>query len=92
MSAGRFAGRWPRSALFQPRDVAATAVVASPPRDAGPRPPSLNPAQTGAVAALLRPKAYTGDAVLGVAAMHKSNLVPVFSEEEAKDVARMRRG
>lgn len=35
---------------------------------------------------------YTGTKVLGVATMHKSNLVPVFSEEEAVDVAKMRRG
>lgn len=35
---------------------------------------------------------YTGDAMLGVAVMHKSNAVPVFSTEEATDVAKMRRG
>ena len=35
---------------------------------------------------------YTGDKMLGVAVMHKSNPVPVFSREEAVSVARMRRG
>lgn len=34
---------------------------------------------------------YTGDKMLGVAAMHKSNLVPIFSDEQAKETATMRR-
>jgi hypothetical protein len=29
---------------------------------------------------------------LGIATMHKSNLVPVWGEEEAIELARMRRG
>lgn len=36
-------------------------------------------------------KIYTGDNVIGVATMHKSNAVPIFNDEEAKDVASMRR-
>jgi hypothetical protein len=36
-------------------------------------------------------KVYTGDKLLGISAMHKSNLVPIFSEEHAKDVSSMRR-
>jgi hypothetical protein len=35
---------------------------------------------------------YTGTKMIGVATMHKSNMVPIFSDEEAQDVARMRRG
>lgn len=38
------------------------------------------------------PKVYTGTKVKGIATMHKSNAVPVFSDEEAKDISRMRRG
>ena len=34
---------------------------------------------------------YTGVAVIGVATMHKSNAVPVFSEKEAKELSSMRR-
>lgn len=34
---------------------------------------------------------YTGDKLLGIATMHKSNLVPVFKQEDAEDIARMRR-
>lgn len=34
---------------------------------------------------------YTGDKMLGIGMMHKSNLVPVFKEDEAKDISSMRR-
>lgn len=37
------------------------------------------------------PKTYTGTKVKGIATMHKSNAVPVFTDEEAIDIARMRR-
>lgn len=36
-------------------------------------------------------KIYTGTACKGVATMHKSNSVPVFTDQEAVDVAKMRR-
>ena len=35
---------------------------------------------------------YTGTLIKGVATMHKSNAVPVFNDEQYKDVASMRRG
>ena len=42
--------------------------------------------------ALLKPsKVYTGTMVKGIATMHKSNAVPVFSDEQAVDISRMRR-
>jgi len=51
--------------------------------------PSLN---TGAGVAVLAPaKVYTGTKVKGIATMHKSNAVPVFSDEEAIDISKMRR-
>lgn len=34
---------------------------------------------------------YTGSKMLGVAVLHKSNAVPVFTSDEIIDVARMRR-
>ncbi len=34
---------------------------------------------------------YTGTKMLGISTMHKSNSVPIFSQEEAIDVAKMRR-
>jgi hypothetical protein len=36
-------------------------------------------------------KVYTGDKIKGIGTMHKSNAVPVFSDEEAQDIAKMRR-
>ena len=42
-------------------------------------------------ATLKAPKVYTGTKVKGIATMHKSNAVPVFSDEEAIDISKMRR-
>lgn len=38
------------------------------------------------------PVKYTGNAIVGIATMHKSNAVPVFSQEDAIEISRMRRG
>jgi len=46
---------------------------------------------TGGNATLKPSKVYTGTKVKGIATMHKSNAVPVFSDEEAVDISRMRR-
>lgn len=35
---------------------------------------------------------YTGDKIIGIGTMHKSNAVPIFNDEAAKDISRMRRG
>ena len=35
---------------------------------------------------------YTGNAIKGIGTMHKSNAVPVFSDEQAIEIATMRRG
>jgi len=38
-------------------------------------------------------KVYSGERkLLGIATMHKSNMVPVFAKSDAEDIARMRRG
>lgn len=57
-----------------------------------PKIPSLDTRVTGAVSWGTERKVYTGDKMLGIAAMHKSNLVPIFQEEAAKEVSTMRRG
>jgi hypothetical protein len=36
-------------------------------------------------------KVYTGTKIIGIGTLHKSNAVPIFSDEEAKDIAKMRR-
>ena len=37
-------------------------------------------------------KVYTGDAMIGISVLHKSNGVPVFRQEDAVDISKMRRG
>jgi len=44
------------------------------------------------IAAAPQPKVYTGDKMIGIGTMHKSNMVPIFSDKEAKDISTMRRG
>ena len=51
----------------------------------------LKSVNTGGNATLSPAKIYTGTKVKGIATMHKSNAVPIFSDEEAVDIARMRR-
>lgn len=47
---------------------------------------------TGFVPCVKAPdKVYTGTAIKGIGTMHKSNAVPVFSDEQAQDIAKMRR-
>ena len=54
--------------------------------------PKIPSRDTGAGNATLAPaKVYTGTKVKGIATMHKSNAVPVFSDEEAVDISKMRR-
>ncbi len=36
-------------------------------------------------------KVYTGDKIKGIGTMHKSNAVPIFSDEEAVEISKMRR-
>ena len=36
-------------------------------------------------------KVYTGDKMIGIGTLHKSNAVPIFSDDDAKDQASMRR-
>ena len=56
-----------------------------------PRYPSLD---TGgnATKPINHDKVYTGDKMIGIAVMHKSNSVPVFSTDSAKEITKMRRG
>jgi hypothetical protein len=56
-----------------------------------PRLPSADPTTWQAC---VRPadKKYTGDAIVGISTLHKSNAVPVFSKQDAIDISKMRRG
>lgn len=47
---------------------------------------------TGGVCTKAPDKVYTGDKMIGIGTMHKSNSVPIFSTEDAEAIAKMRRG
>ena len=51
---------------------------------------SLDTGHKGAVRTKDIPQ-YTGTKIIGIGTMHKSNAVPVFSDEEAKAISTMRR-
>ena len=59
-------------------------------RDTGPRIPSLNAADMSP-ATKAPEKGYTGTKIIGIGTMHKSNAVPIFSDNEAKEISSMRR-
>lgn len=52
--------------------------------------PSIDTGQRGAVT-IRKPMQYTGDKMVGIGTMHKSNAVPIFTDQEAKDISTMRR-
>jgi hypothetical protein len=45
----------------------------------------------GGSTALKAPKVYTGDNLIGISQMSKSNAVPVFNTDHIVEIARMRR-
>jgi hypothetical protein len=59
---------------------------------AGRETPYIESRDTGWVACTTAPnQEYTGTKVKGIGTMHKSNAVPIFSDEEAVDISKMRR-
>lgn len=46
---------------------------------------------TVGVAAAAEAKVYTGNNIKGIGTLHKSNAVPIFTDQEAVDIAHMRR-
>lgn len=46
---------------------------------------------SGDICALPQRKEYTGTLIKGIATMHKSNAVPVISDEQAVEISKMRR-
>jgi len=76
------------------KSVSKTFVVAMPkysppPGRETPSYPSLNSGKYAC--AKKEPLYYTGDKMKGIGTLHKSNAVPIFTDEEAKDQANMRR-
>jgi hypothetical protein len=75
----------------KPNSAAALRPKVPPGRETKQAIPSLDTGHIGAVSS--KPvQVYTGNKIIGIGTLHKSNAVPVFSDEEAKDMARMRRG
>lgn len=87
--------KWGIESEERKRNRALKAKVYTPPspryrgRDE-PRIPSLDTGHKGAVTVRQTPQ-YTGDKIVGIGTMHKSNAVPIFSDQEAKDISSMRR-
>jgi hypothetical protein len=76
--------------LHTPNTKLAGYSLSAPPGRETKHYPSLD---TGlANASKSKPKIYTGTKVIGIATLHKSNAVPVFSDEQAVEISRMRRG
>ena len=88
---------WARAAphfATQPsRAVLLTAPRISPQYPPGREPQAIpiRPDTPGAVAARPPDKIYTGTKIKGIGTMHKSNAVPVFSDDEAREISSMRR-
>ena len=61
-----------------------------PPGRESPKIPSLS-TFGGSCTKPIEGKVYTGTAMKGIGTLHKSNAVPIFSDEEARDQATMRR-
>ena len=85
-----FSGR-PTSDPSMPRG-AFKPLALSPAYPPGREPQAIPSRDSGAgVAALKAAPVYTGDKIKGIGTMHKSNAVPIFSDEEAEAIAHMRR-
>lgn len=76
-----------RALAAPPMPVSSTPYI----RDTGPRLPSLNGGLDMSPALKAPAKVYTGTKILGIGTMHKSNAVPIFSDNEAKEISSMRR-
>lgn len=89
-SAPNFSGR-PVSDPAMPRG-AFKPLTLSPVYPPGREPQAIPSRDSGTgVAALKQAPVYTGDKIKGIGTLHKSNAVPVFTDEEAVDLAHMRR-
>jgi viroplasmin and RNaseH domain-containing protein len=53
--------------------------------------PSLNGGVDTGSAKKAEVKVYTGTKMIGIGTMHKSNSVPIFTDDEAKAISSMRR-
>jgi hypothetical protein len=72
-----------------PRKTMSDFMPKTPP---GRETPKVESQDTGWVPCVkVKDNEYTGTKIKGIGTMHKSNAVPVFSDDEAKDISSMRR-
>jgi hypothetical protein len=92
--APKFSARNNTARSSQPAEPKRTTPLTSsgPKIPPGRETPQINSVDTGWVTCS-KPtdKEYTGTKVKGIGTMHKSNAVPIFSDEEAIDISKMRR-
>lgn len=69
----------------------AVPALTTPPGRETPKYPSLSTPGQGGGTKPVHSLRYTGSKMIGVAVMHKSNSVPVFTDEDAIALAQMRR-
>lgn len=84
--------KYPATKTKQARPLTAPLPrLAPPPGRETPHIPSLNGGKDSASATKSPDKVYTGTKIIGIGTMHKSNAVPIFSSDDAKAIATMRR-
>ena len=86
----RMAPKFSRTPAPPPQPAGTLQVKMTPPP--GRETPYIASKDTGWVACVkVKDNEYTGTKIKGIGTMHKSNAVPVFSDQEAKDISSMRR-
>lgn len=87
----RLAPRFSKSHTPAPTVTARLTPRYPPGREPAQHIPSLNGGVDSSPAIKAPNKVYTGTKIKGIGTMHKSNAVPIFSDEEAVAIATMRR-
>jgi hypothetical protein len=84
---------WAKTLPRLPAKLAAPQATLSPQYPPGREPNRIpsRPDTPGAVGTRPADKVYTGTAMKGIGVLHKSNSVPIFTDDEAVDIAHMRR-
>lgn len=83
--------KWKTMSKPAPKSFTVKKISTAPKVSSTEKIPSLNSWVTGAVN-VKQTQQYTGDKIIGIGTMHKSNAVPIFSDQQAKDISTMRRG
>jgi hypothetical protein len=85
----KMAPRFSTGPYNAPKKTLADVMPKTPP---GRETPKIESHDTGWVPCVkVHDQEYTGTKIKGIGTMHKSNAVPVFSDDEAKDISSMRR-